>query len=61
VEIPLWALWLPPLIWTIFVVRSYRRKRKRARRGLSAKCGYDQRASTDRCPECGTPFGASAV
>jgi hypothetical protein len=60
VEIPFWALLLPPLLWTVFVVRAYRRKRKLARLGLCAKCGYDLRASTPggRCPECGTPIPA---
>jgi 4-amino-4-deoxy-L-arabinose transferase-like glycosyltransferase len=51
---PHWAAFaafaLPPLAWRIARVR----RRRRNRHGLCPSCGYDLRASPQRCPECGT-------
>ena len=53
-------LWVPSVI---FALLSYftgflplYRRRKRKKLGLCLKCGYDLRASKDRCPECGQEF-----
>ncbi len=53
-------LWIPT---TVFAALSLwlgyvpmRRRRKRKKLGLCLKCGYDLRASKDRCPECGEEF-----
>ena len=41
-----------------YVVNARRRNRQRLAAGLCLHCGYDLRASKDRCPECGTPIPA---
>jgi hypothetical protein len=51
--LPLWLLALataaPPALWWLGRAKA----RRRFRRGLCPKCGYDLRATPDRCPECG--------
>jgi hypothetical protein len=46
------TLWLSQRIW------RGRIRRLRIKRGLCLCCGYDLRASTERCPECGSAIGA---
>ena len=58
VILPHWSLAIVfgilPAIWTV------RRMRARPAAGKCHRCGYDLRASRDRCPECGTPVSQKA-
>ena len=58
--------WIPTLITSFLPAMSLRRwiahrlqTRRRRKAGLCPKCGYDLRASKDRCPECGTSVAAT--
>ena len=54
-RVPYWLLVLatgvPP------AVHLHRRSRAAKRAGTCPRCGYDLRATPDRCPECGTTAG----
>jgi hypothetical protein len=53
VNIPYWFLALSAAVPPFVAVKRIRKRRRLSRRGLCAVCGYDLRASPDRCPECG--------
>jgi hypothetical protein len=42
--------------YVVFAWRRARERRRRWRQDLCPACGYDVRASTEKCPECGTPI-----
>ncbi len=48
--------------WLLLTLAAWRLERRRWRRrpGLCRQCGYDLRASPERCPECGTPVVATS-
>lgn len=52
VTVPCWALFLLTAAFPIGRVVRHARHRRRDQRGLCSSCGYDLRASPDRCPEC---------
>jgi hypothetical protein len=56
VIVPFWFLAIAMTLLMLLVLRSEshaRRRRWRARHGCCVQCGYDLRASSKRCPECG--------
>src|SRR5688572_23395667 len=64
VILPLWALAIVAAVLPIHRAAAFARARKRRRIGVCPSCGYDLRATPDRCPECGAtlakPEGSAA-
>jgi hypothetical protein len=64
VNVPLWSCAAPlsllPVAMILIGFRA-RRRNRRLRAGLCLTCGYDLRASAERCPECGRPIPRVAV
>ncbi len=57
----LYTALLPPLFYLPYWLLRRLAEYRRSRRGLCARCGYDLRASPDRCPECGAITSASTA
>ncbi len=59
------AVWLPDYfligVLSLFAVYCRTILRRRFASGLCPVCGYDLRATPDKCPECGTARTAPAV
>jgi len=58
IAMPFWFICLTLAALAAWAIRStwlQRRLQRRLRLGLCPTCGYDLRASKERCPECGQP------
>jgi hypothetical protein len=53
--VPCWFITLLAVLLPIVWASRWWKRHRRRTAGLCTACGYDLRASLDRCPECGTP------
>jgi len=61
IAVAYWLLLLPTLPLPVIAIARHRRRRHRETSNLCPTCGYDLRATPDRCPECGAVPASSAV
>ncbi len=52
--VPFWLIALLLAVYPMFLAFRKRYAARRSIHGLCHSCGYDLRATPDRCPECGT-------
>jgi hypothetical protein len=58
---PHWAVVVAFGLMPAIVIARRGRQRRKSRGGACRTCGYDLRASSGRCPECGTPIPAAGT
>ena len=56
-RVPYWALMTLIAVMAVLRLKVHVTFRQRRLQGRCVGCGYDLRASQDRCPECGTAIG----
>lgn len=54
VSVPLWWVTILTALLPALYIMRFALRRRRLAGGSCLKCGYDLRATPDRCPECGT-------
>jgi hypothetical protein len=59
--VPWWFIMFVTAIMPSIAFLRWRSSRRRHRTGLCMHCGYDLRATPDRCPECGAIPGQAGV
>ncbi len=60
-SVPFWVLFLATTGLPSWWLHRRLMVRRRSRAGLCPACGYDLRATPDRCPECGTEAAARSA
>jgi len=53
IAVPAWSLVLLSGALPAWMSAGFYRSVRRSRRGFCSRCGYDLRATPERCPECG--------
>lgn len=61
VAVRFWVLLIAAGVGPLLLAHRYVYRRSQIRPGCCKSCGYDLRASTGRCPECGTPITSAAA
>lgn len=61
VSLNVWWIVAVTFIPALLVTTRFLRRKSRVRAGRCVRCGYDLRASTGVCPECGAPIPKNAA